>query len=68
MSRKVRNKQYRTKSEFVADLNLIWDNCLNYNANPVRPSSHSDSDTLANYAMGSHILSGAAQMPFESGR
>jgi transcriptional activator SPT7 len=37
MGRKVRGKQYRTKAEFVADLNLIWDNCLNYNANPVGP-------------------------------
>ncbi|KAF8608459.1 hypothetical protein BDV93DRAFT_487136 [Ceratobasidium sp. AG-I] len=37
MGRKVRNKQYRTKTEFVADLNLIWDNCLNYNANPSHP-------------------------------
>ncbi|KAG9086127.1 Transcriptional activator spt7, partial [Ceratobasidium sp. 370] len=37
MGRKVRSKQYKTKTEFVADLNLIWDNCLNYNANPSHP-------------------------------
>ncbi|QRV84294.1 bromodomain associated protein [Ceratobasidium sp. AG-Ba] len=26
MGRKVRGKQYKSKAEFVADLNLIWDN------------------------------------------
>ena len=41
MSKKVRTKQYRNKAEFVADLNLIWDNCLTYNAHPVR--SHASS-------------------------
>lgn len=37
MGRKVRGKQYRTKAEFIADLNLIWDNCLTYNAHPTHP-------------------------------
>ncbi|CAE6473133.1 unnamed protein product [Rhizoctonia solani] len=37
MSKKVRTKQYRNKAEFISDLNLIWDNCLNYNAHPTHP-------------------------------
>ncbi|CAE6418112.1 unnamed protein product [Rhizoctonia solani] len=37
MSKKVRTKQYRNKAEFIADLNLIWDNCLTYNAHPTHP-------------------------------
>ncbi|GAB1523439.1 Transcriptional activator spt7 [Rhizoctonia solani] len=37
MSKKVRTKQYRNKAEFIADLNLIWDNCLSYNAHPTHP-------------------------------
>lgn len=44
MGRKVRNKQYRNKTEFIADLNLIWDNCLTYNAHPV--SAYIVSDLL----------------------
>ncbi|KAL8902434.1 MAG: hypothetical protein Q9207_004727, partial [Kuettlingeria erythrocarpa] len=34
MTKKIKNFQYRSKQEFVTDLNLIWSNCLNYNANP----------------------------------
>ncbi|CAE6388165.1 unnamed protein product [Rhizoctonia solani] len=37
MAKKVRTKQYRNKAEFIADLNLIWDNCLTYNAHPTHP-------------------------------
>lgn len=32
--RKIRSLQYNSKSEFVADLNLIWSNCLLYNSDP----------------------------------
>lgn len=34
MTKKLKNVQYKSKQEFVTDLNLIWDNCLKYNANP----------------------------------
>ncbi|KAL9058677.1 MAG: hypothetical protein Q9206_001812, partial [Seirophora lacunosa] len=34
MTKKLKNVQYKSKQEFVTDLNLIWSNCLNYNANP----------------------------------
>ncbi|KAI4174527.1 MAG: hypothetical protein LQ343_002284 [Gyalolechia ehrenbergii] len=34
MTKKLKNIQYKSKQEFVTDLNLIWSNCLNYNANP----------------------------------
>lgn len=34
MTKKLKNVQYKSKQDFVADLNLIWDNCLKYNANP----------------------------------
>lgn len=29
--------QYRSKQEFVTDLNLIWSNCLRYNSDPWHP-------------------------------
>lgn len=32
--RKLRTFQYNSKKEFVEDLNLIWQNCLTYNADP----------------------------------
>lgn len=32
MTKKLKTLTYKSKSEFVADLNLIWDNCLKYNA------------------------------------
>ncbi|KAI9735894.1 MAG: Transcriptional activator spt7 [Cirrosporium novae-zelandiae] len=34
MTKKLKAIQYKSKQEFVNDLNLIWDNCLKYNANP----------------------------------
>jgi len=36
MGRKVKSKAYLTKKAFADDLNLIWDNCLTYNSDPVR--------------------------------
>lgn len=34
MTKKLKAVQYKSKQEFVDDLNLIWANCLKYNANP----------------------------------
>lgn len=34
MTKKLKALQYRSKREFVDDLNLIWSNCLKYNTNP----------------------------------
>ena len=34
MSKKLKNVHYKSKQEFVDDLNLIWANCLKYNGNP----------------------------------
>lgn len=34
MTKKLKAIQYKSKQEFVDDLNLIWANCLKYNANP----------------------------------
>ncbi|KAL1857832.1 Transcriptional activator spt7 [Paecilomyces lecythidis] len=34
MTKKLKALQYKSKQEFVDDLNLIWANCLKYNANP----------------------------------
>ena len=34
MTRKLKTIQYKSKKEFVDDLNLIWSNCLKYNAAP----------------------------------
>ena len=34
MTKKLKTLAYRSKQDFVADLNLIWQNCLKYNANP----------------------------------
>ncbi|PGG99470.1 transcriptional activator SPT7 [Blastomyces parvus] len=34
MTKKLKAVQYKSKQEFVEDLNLIWANCLKYNANP----------------------------------
>ncbi|KAK3376719.1 hypothetical protein B0T24DRAFT_226798 [Lasiosphaeria ovina] len=31
MTKKLKGLQYKSKTEFVVDLNLIWDNCLKYN-------------------------------------
>lgn len=37
MQKKLRSGQYKTKNQFAHDLNLIWDNCLVYNASPTHP-------------------------------
>lgn len=37
MIKKLKSLSYRSKKEFVGDLNLIWANCLNYNADPAHP-------------------------------
>lgn len=37
MQKKLRGGCYKTKSQFAHDLNLIWDNCLVYNASPTHP-------------------------------
>ena len=37
MTKKLKTYQYKSKVEFVSDLNLIWANCLKYNANPEHP-------------------------------
>lgn len=34
MTKKLKAFQFKSKQEFVDDLNLIWANCLKYNANP----------------------------------
>jgi len=34
MIKKLKNLQYKSKKEFVADLDLIWSNCLLYNSDP----------------------------------
>lgn len=34
MTKKLKSCQYKSKKEFVDDLNLIWSNCLKYNTNP----------------------------------
>ena len=34
MTKRLRSLHYKTKKEFLDDLNLIWANCLKYNANP----------------------------------
>ena len=34
MTKKLKAVQYKSKHDFVDDLNLIWANCLKYNANP----------------------------------
>ncbi|KAJ5760987.1 hypothetical protein N7520_008143 [Penicillium odoratum] len=37
MTKKLKGLQYRSKEDFVDDLNLIWMNCLKYNTNPEHP-------------------------------
>jgi transcriptional activator SPT7 len=37
MIKKLKSFSYRSKREFVGDLNLIWANCLTYNADPAHP-------------------------------
>jgi transcriptional activator SPT7 len=37
MMKKLKSLQYKSKKEFVDDLNLIWSNCLTYNTDPNHP-------------------------------
>ena len=37
MTKKLKSLSYKSKTEFVADLNLIWDNCLRYNQDMNHP-------------------------------
>lgn len=37
MQKKVKSGQYKTKKQFAADLELIWENCLTYNSDPSHP-------------------------------
>lgn len=37
MTKKLKSLAYKSKVEFVADLNLIWDNCLKYNQDMNHP-------------------------------
>lgn len=37
MTKKLKGLQYKSKAEFVHDLNLIWDNCLRYNQDMGHP-------------------------------
>ncbi|KAL2151342.1 hypothetical protein VTH82DRAFT_6440 [Thermothelomyces myriococcoides] len=37
MTKKLKGLQYKSKAEFVYDLNLIWDNCLKYNQDMGHP-------------------------------
>lgn len=40
MMRNVRQGRFKSKAQFMRDLDLIWDNCLTYNSEPVRPERH----------------------------
>lgn len=37
MTKKLKSLAYKSKAEFVTDLNLIWDNCLRYNQDMSHP-------------------------------
>ncbi|KAH8880381.1 hypothetical protein GQ53DRAFT_813369 [Thozetella sp. PMI_491] len=37
MTKKLKGLQYKSKTDFVTDLNLIWDNCLKYNQDMGHP-------------------------------
>lgn len=37
MTKKLKSLTYKSKAEFVADLNLIWDNCLRFNQDMNHP-------------------------------
>lgn len=37
MIKKLKGMQYKSKRDFVGDLNLIWSNCLSYNNDPNHP-------------------------------
>ena len=40
MLKKVKQKHYKSKREFKDDLDLIWSNCLTYNADEVCTTRH----------------------------
>lgn len=40
MLRNVKAQRYKTKADFSADLDLIWDNCLLYNTQDVSCLDH----------------------------
>ena len=40
MLKRVKARTYKSKREFKDDLDLIWSNCLTYNAAPVRHFHH----------------------------
>jgi transcriptional activator SPT7 len=44
MGRKIKSHSYMSKKAFADDLTLIWDNCLTYNTDPVRPLPFSPFD------------------------
>jgi hypothetical protein len=37
VKKKIESRKYNSKEAFVNDLNLIWANCLKYNADPAHP-------------------------------
>ena len=37
MTKKLKQLNYKSKADFVTDLNLIWDNCLKYNQDMAHP-------------------------------
>lgn len=37
MTKKLKQTAYRSKQDFVDDLNLVWSNCLTYNGEPTHP-------------------------------
>jgi transcriptional activator SPT7 len=37
MTKKLKSLQYKSKADFVHDLNLVWDNCLKYNQDMSHP-------------------------------
>jgi hypothetical protein len=49
MGRKIKSHSYMSKKAFYEDLNLIWDNCLTYNTDPVWYTHHLVSRKLISY-------------------
>ena len=47
MLRNVKSGRYKSKAQFMRDLDLIWDNCLTYNSEPVRAGRVSERDKSA---------------------
>ena len=59
MSKKIKQHQYKSKKEFADDLNLIWDNCLLYNSEPVSSQSlHLEWTRQAHHLSDSPIATG----------